>query len=275
MKFEKYIKVIILILAVFQAFYGLSAANLKFTTTLLVNTAPTLDPIPDQGPFPINSSSQTIQLTGITDGGMGEKQVLFVTAVSSNTALVPHPVVNYTSPDASGLLTLTPVKDAHGTASITVTVSDGEDTFSRTFKITVSPPVVNPPAAPVATAATTVTQTSFTANWNSVSGATSYQLDVSTNAGFSSYLAGHENLTVNSTSKTITGLDPNTKYFYRVRAVNSDGTSPNSNSTDVTTSPVNKPAAPVATAATTVTQTSFTANWNSVSGATSYQLDVS
>jgi uncharacterized delta-60 repeat protein len=127
--------------------------------------------------------------------------------------------------------------------------------------------LVNPPAA---TAATTITQTGFTANWNAVTGATGYRLDVSAD-NFATFVTGFSDKTVSGTSEAVTGLTANTAYKYRVRAVNAGGTSANSNVIDVTTL-VNPPAA---TAATTITQTGFTANWNAVTGATGYRLDVS
>ncbi len=131
------------------------------------------------------------------------------------------------------------------------------------------------PPAPVATAATNVSQTSFDANWNSVTGADGYYLDVATDSTFSNFVNGYDNLNVGLViTYSVTGLTPETDYFYRVRAYNSGGTSGNSNIIDVTTLP-NNPGAPVATAATNVTQTSFDANWDSVSGAFAYYLDVS
>jgi hypothetical protein len=78
--------------------------------------------------------------------------------------------------------------------------------------------------------ATDVTATTFTANWSSVSGATGYRLDVSTSSVFNSYVPGFQNLDVgNTTSYNVLGLDPGTFYYYRLRAYNGNGTSPNSN----------------------------------------------
>src|SRR5436190_706186 len=132
--------------------------------------------------------------------------------------------------------------------------------------------VTDVPAAPVATAASGVGTAGFQANWNSSSGATSYRLDVSTNSGFSSFVAGYNDLNVgNVTSYAVAGLSPGATYYYRLRAVDAGGTSGNSNTISVT----DIPAAPVATAASSVTDSGFDANWNSSSGATSYRLDVS
>lgn len=69
-------------------------------------------------------------------------------------------------------------------------------------------------------ALTNITDTSFTANWNAVSGATSYRLDVSTVSNFASFVSGYNNLNVgNVITYNVTGLDPETEYFYRIRAV--------------------------------------------------------
>ncbi|HEX3599947.1 MAG TPA: fibronectin type III domain-containing protein [Lacipirellulaceae bacterium] len=131
------------------------------------------------------------------------------------------------------------------------------------------------PGAPSAQTATNVSFSSFTAHWNSVSGAIDYRLDVSTSNTFSTYVPGYQNLSVgNVTSFPVTGLSPNTTYYYRVRAYNGCATSRNSNVKNVKTL-LCTPAVPKGQNATNVTATSFTAHWGSVSGAIDYRLDVS
>jgi hypothetical protein len=126
------------------------------------------------------------------------------------------------------------------------------------------------PGKPVANAATVVQQNQFTANWAATTGAASYRLDVSLD-NFATRVSGFNDLTVTSTSVNVTGLNAGTTYQYRVRAVNASGVSVNSDPI----SQITVPSAPTLAAATNTTQTSFTANWNAVTGATGYFIDVS
>src|SRR5439155_25994674 len=113
------------------------------------------------------------------------------------------------------------------------------------------------------------------ANWSSVSGATSYRLDVSKSSSFGIYVPGYQNLDVgNMTNRKVTGLMSSTTYYYRVRAYNGCATSANSSVKSVLTTACT-PSAPSVQSATNLSFSSFTANWSSVSGATDYRLDVS
>src|SRR5205085_1574440 len=49
-----------------------------------------------------NAGLQTVNLSGISSGATNEAQVLTVTAISSNPALIPPPMVNYSSPNTTG-----------------------------------------------------------------------------------------------------------------------------------------------------------------------------
>jgi hypothetical protein len=120
---------------------------------------------------------------------------------------------NFSNSATSGILTVVP-SNICGTGP------------SQTLAITVNPL----PSAPTANNATGISTTSFTANWNSVPVATGYYLDVSTDAGFSSFVPGYNNLNVgNVTSYNVSGLTTCGTYYYRVRAYNTCGISANSN----------------------------------------------
>ena len=106
----------------------------------------------------------------------------------------------------------------------------------------------------------------------SVTGAASYRLDVASTSNFSSILSGYNNLTVSGTSQSVTGLTSGTTYYYRVRAINSAGSSSVSSNV-VTVLPL--PAATTTLPPSSITTTSFVANWNAGTNASGYQLDVS
>lgn len=99
--------------------------------------------------FNENAAAQTVNLTGV--GGSDGIHALTVGAVSGNPALVPNPTVIYASPDSTGALICQPVANASGTATITVTVNNGQpqnNTVTRSFTVTVNavnqPPTMNP-----------------------------------------------------------------------------------------------------------------------------------
>ena len=109
-------------------------------TVNAVNDQPTLNAL---SPLTISEDAglQTVALSGISAGG-GETQTLTVTASSSNTGLIPNPTVTYTSPNATGSIGFTPVANTNGTATVTVTVNDGQasnNTVVQTFLVTVNP----------------------------------------------------------------------------------------------------------------------------------------
>ncbi|MBM4049325.1 MAG: hypothetical protein FJ279_29875, partial [Planctomycetes bacterium] len=77
-------------------------------------------------------------LTGISDAE-APPQTIFVSAESDNTVLIPNPTVTYTSPNATGSLSYTPVANQSGTAVITVWVGDTMSAGYRQFTVTVNP----------------------------------------------------------------------------------------------------------------------------------------
>ncbi len=88
--------------------------------------------------------------------------------------------------------------------------------------------------APIANAASSITNNSFTANWGMVTAADSFALFVSTDS-FITHLAAYDSLIVNATSQIVSGLNPNQQYYYRLRAINDYGFSDYSNTIQLTT----------------------------------------
>jgi hypothetical protein len=167
---------------------------------------------------------------------------------------VPAPISSITS----NSITLTIPKGA-SIGQIALSYNGQSFTSSSNFVVT-----------PNATPASTIGQFDFMANWTDV-GASTYYLDLSSD-NFSSLVTGYSNLNVGKvTSYQVSGLVPGTSYQYRIRSSDGAQTSGNSNTVNVAT----LPSTPVASVATSVTQTSFVANWSLVSSATSYSLDVS
>jgi hypothetical protein len=114
-----------------------------------------------------------------------------------------------------------------------------------------------------------------TFSWNASSGATSYRLQVSTTDTFSTTVFDQSGIA--GTSKAVSGLVNNKKYYWHVNATNAGGTSGWSATWSFTTM-ATVPAAPTllspANNATGVSITP-TLSWNASSGATSYRLQVS
>ncbi|MGD1045885.1 MAG: hypothetical protein ABR936_11260, partial [Bacteroidota bacterium] len=124
---------------------------------------------------------------------------------------------------------------------------------------------------PLATNATNITSTSFSANWDSVTIATSYRLDVSTSPRFGSFISGYQDKDVGKViTSSVTGLSANTPYWYRMRAYYNGAAGPNSNIISVKTAAA--PAAPTNLTVTGATQTQINLSWDTVSGATVYNV---
>ena len=83
------------------------------------------------------------------------------------------------------------------------------------------------------------TRSSFMASWENVTGATGYLLDVSTNDSFSDYVEGYHDLDVgNVTGRVVTGLNPGTTYYCRVRPYTATGLRSYSQAMTATTVPM-------------------------------------
>ncbi|MCK5135774.1 MAG: T9SS type A sorting domain-containing protein [Bacteroidales bacterium] len=96
--------------------------------------------------------------------------------------------------------------------------------------------IITPPDPPVASAATDISATGFTANWFPAEAALKYYLDIATDDLFANLVTGFDNKDMGTdTTIVVSGLDAGTDYYYRVRAENLGGASGNSATVMVTT----------------------------------------
>lgn len=195
------------------------------SNTITVGTPP----VPPSG-FYLNTRTETAFLIAWTSSPGAASYRLDVSTSSTFSTYVLNNAT-FTSTAYNAVTGLSPGTTYYCRARTVGTYGTSEN--SVTYVVTT---VVG---APVATAATFVTPTSFKANWNASTGAVSYRLDLSTNNSFSSYVPGFQNIVVSGTSLDISGLASNTIYYYRVRAVNSPDVSSNSNTVTVS-APIDK-----------------------------------
>lgn len=72
---------------------------------------------------------------------------------------------------------------------------------------------------PILTEVSAKSQTAFQLNWKAVDGADGYQVDVSLNDDFSSFVEDYNDREVNRSQVNVINLDPNTQYFVRARTI--------------------------------------------------------
>ncbi|MEN6444618.1 MAG: FlgD immunoglobulin-like domain containing protein [Candidatus Cloacimonas sp.] len=144
-----------------------------------------------------------------------------IKVVVPNDTNVTNLVANFTAPGATvkvGTATQTSGTTANNfTNPVTYILTTSSDASTCSYVVTVYKMLATP-----TTQDGNITTSSIQAKWGSVSGVSNYLLDVSTNSGFSSFLPGYHDTSITSTSCTINGLNYNTTYYYRVKAVASD-----------------------------------------------------
>lgn len=121
------------------------------TVTQATNTAPTISAIADKT-LSVNGVTGPIPFTvGDAETSAGS---LTLSATSSNTALVPNSNLVLGGTGANRTIAVTPNGGATGTTTITVKVSDGKASATRSFDVTVNPP--EKPSEPAPSLAPTI-----------------------------------------------------------------------------------------------------------------------
>ncbi|GBF19063.1 MULTISPECIES: fibronectin type III domain-containing protein [Arenibacter] len=128
-------------------------------------------------------------------------------------------------------------------------------------------------AAPTLSNASELQATSFKASWTKVDLADSYLIEVSKKSDFSSTVTGYNKKSVTTNSAVISGLEGETKYYFRVYAKDGSDISKASAAKDATTTKLI--AGPVLKDATDIQNTSFKIEWTAITGADKYLVEVS
>jgi uncharacterized delta-60 repeat protein len=116
---------------------GALTATDTFTLTVTpVNDPPTIADIADQTTAEDTPTAPIAITVGDIDNPAGS---LTVSASSGNTSLVASGAFAFSGSGTNRTLVVTPLANQHGTAVITVTVSDGQLTASKNFTLTVTP----------------------------------------------------------------------------------------------------------------------------------------
>lgn len=115
-----------------------------------------------------------------------------------------------------------------------------------------------------------IKQNEFTIYWLEVQGASSYELDISSD-NFVTNLTGYDSLEIEDTTITVLNIQAGAKYFARIRSKNRSGLSSNSDTIEMIT----VPPVPILYDATNIQQDQFTISWSNSNGASSYEIDVS
>jgi hypothetical protein len=195
-----------------------------------VNNEPTLDAIPAQNPITRNAvpNARIVALTGIGSGANDEFQAITITATSNNTAVVPNPVIAYTSPAVTGTLTYQAIGSVAVPTNITITVTvqddggtanGGDNSFTRTFII----PILPLPDAPSNFTPTSAGLNQINLSWDNVPSNEGFEIwrSLTLNANYALVAT----LPANATFYADNNLTTEEIHYYQIRTLKASGNS--------------------------------------------------
>ena len=183
--------------------------------------------------------------------------------------------ISYTGGTISGqqvFVHFTPTAVANYDGSITFSgggLSEGFQTFASGSGINTPAAITNGSAASVSQSAESISATIITG----CSAVSAYGVEYSLTNGFTNgtgTIVNASALSAGQFTTSLTGLTPNTTYYYKTFVTDGTGTIRGAQQSFTTANL----SAPTALAATNVTETGFTASWTAVPGATGYLLNV-
>jgi hypothetical protein len=197
----------------------------------------------------------------------------FTYSLTQNGTYSPNIIVeNYNGGDITVWVQFTPAAAQSYNGDIALAAPGG-----ASINIPATGTGVTTPATAVTGSSSAITSVSATVagqvSSNGCTAVTAFGFEYSTTNGFSNGTGTQITGTGTAAGFTapLTSLSPNTTYYYKAYAVNEGGTA-YGNQLSFTTSNIGTP---VTTDASDIGSTGFTANWNAVTGATGYRLDVS
>lgn len=199
-----------------------------------VNQPPTIDPINNQAIY-VNTATSAIPFNiGDVETPLAS---LTPSANSSNTTLLPVSNIVFGGSGANRTVTLTPASGKTGNATVTISVSDGTLTSSRTFILNVTYNFAG------LSSVDQITDTGARLNWAHIAGIASYNI-YNTTSGSAVFVAS---VPAPTTSYTMTTLTPSTSYHFKVNAVDINGQLDTNNTTQTFSTSTASNQAPVAT----------------------------
>ena len=242
------------------------------SSTPLVN----ITGIANNGSVCANSSDDGVTYT-ITNSGASAADG--ITVSSSDPQFVVSDISSTSIPTngtATFKVTFTPTSAGDKSSTITVTsttAGSNTATYGLTGKGLNTPPTVTTPTSTAITASTATLGGNITIQGCSpITERGIYYSTINNFAeGTGTKVSEEGSFTTGVFTVNASGLNSSTTYYYKAFATSESGTAYSTQGTFITTAI----AAPVATAATDISETGFTANWEAVAGATGYELEVS